>query len=352
ILVAMAQQEKHLRHKVTIITKDANLDLTADACGVNAEDYGSDRVLEKIDELYSGYYEFNLPSGFEHFLTELHLHKQLPVLGTIFASECEALYPNTCCRFLAANGTTSALAILKKNNGNSVFQVVDKKKLPAKNQIRPKNDEQCLFSGLLADPELSLVTCAGKAGTGKTLLSLLSCYTQIDHGFDRLVIYRPISNVGRDIGFLPGDMREKFSPYTLPIFDNFGLIFGDNCGSDDTKVAKGKTKLLDDLIERGVIEIAPFTFIRGRSLNRCLILVDEAQNMTPHEAKTLITRVGFNSKMVLVGDPYQIDNPHLDSLSNGLSYVIEHFKGQPIFGHITLTKGERSPLAELASNIL
>ncbi|OGI16675.1 MAG: hypothetical protein A2Z52_02545, partial [Candidatus Moranbacteria bacterium RBG_19FT_COMBO_42_6] len=348
------QQEKHPNHKVTIVTKDANLDLTADACGVAAEDYESDRVLEKIDELYSGYHEFRLPSGFEHFLTELHYRKQLPVTETNFARECESLHPNTCCRFLAGNSSISALAIFKKKKDFSIFQVIDKKKLPSKNHIKPKNDEQLLFSSLLNDPELSLVTCAGKAGTGKTLVALLNCYLQIDtdHGYDRCVIYRPVSDVGRGIGFLPGDMGEKFSPYTLPIFDNFSLIFGDSVGSDDPRVVKGKSKLLDDMIEKGIIEIAPFTFIRGRSLNRCLILVDEAQNMTPHEAKTLITRVGFNSKMVLVGDPYQIDNPHLDSLSNGLSYVIEHFKGQPIFGHITLTKGERSPLAELAADIL
>ncbi|HXU79905.1 MAG TPA: PhoH family protein, partial [Polyangia bacterium] len=214
--------------------------------------------------------------------------------------------------------------------------------------IRPRNKEQhCALDLLLAD-EVKLVTLVGKAGTGKTMLAIAAGMQKVveERTYSRLLVSRPIFPLGRDVGYLPGDLEQKLNPWMQPIYDNVEFLMG--LSKQDAKNGRSYRELID----MGFIEIEPLTYIRGRSIPNQFIIVDEAQNLTPHEVKTIITRVGESTKIVLTGDPYQIDNPYVDATSNGLTSIVQTFKGQAIAGHVTLSKGERSPLAELASNLL
>jgi PhoH-like ATPase len=207
--------------------------------------------------------------------------------------------------------------------------------------------EQHFALDLLLDDEVNLVTLVGKAGTGKTLLTIAAgLRSVIDEGSHaRLLVSRPIFPLGRDVGYLPGTLEEKLNPWMQPIFDNLEYIFS-------TGRRLGHSRSWNELVASGTIEVEPLTYIRGRSLPNQFLVVDEAQNLTPHEVKTIITRCGAETKIVLTGDPNQIDNPYVDAASNGLSIVAERFKGDPIAGHVTLLKGERSDLAERATQLL
>jgi predicted ribonuclease YlaK len=207
-------------------------------------------------------------------------------------------------------------------------------------RVSPKSKEQKLALHLLSNPDVSLVTLTGLAGSGKTYLSLAAALSGLySKQYERIVVTRSIEPVGRDIGFLPGDIKEKMAPWMNPFIDNFRQLLRD-------------TTMFDMMIQKGQIEISPVTFIRGRSISDSFLIVDEAQNLTVHELKTIITRVGKNSKVVLMGDVDQIDTPYIDTLSNGLTITIERFKGNPMFGHVTLRTGERSELATLAAQLL
>jgi PhoH-like ATPase len=214
--------------------------------------------------------------------------------------------------------------------------------------IQPRNREQQFALDILLNNEIQVVTLVGKAGTGKTLLAIAAGLLKVSDEavYSRLLVSRPVFPMGRDLGFLPGDVEEKLAPWMQPIFDNVELLLG-------SVEERGKRKRgYKELIDMGILEIEPLTYIRGRSIPKQYMIVDEAQNLTPHEIKTIITRAGEGTKIVLTGDPYQIDNPYVDASSNGLSYAVEKFKDQAIAGHMTLTKGERSPLAEMAANLL
>ena len=214
--------------------------------------------------------------------------------------------------------------------------------------IHPRNREQAFTLDLLLDDNIKLVTLVGKAGTGKTLLAIAAGLnkTAEDNIFNRLLVSRPVFPMGKDLGFLPGDIEEKLAPWMQPIFDNVELLLSGH------EMEKRHTKGYKELMAMGIMEIEPLTYIRGRSIPNQYMIVDEAQNLTPHEIKTIVTRAGEGTKIVLTGDPYQIDNPYVDASSNGLTYVVERFKDQAISGHVTLMKGERSELAELAANLL
>lgn len=215
--------------------------------------------------------------------------------------------------------------------------------------IKPRNDQQKMAIELLLDDSISLVTLVGRAGTGKTLLALAAGLIKVmnEHKYNRILVSRPIIPLGKDIGYLPGTKDEKFGHWMHPIFDNLDYILHSSRenGTDDFDDVN---KLFDD----NLIELEPLTYIRGRSIPRQYIVIDEAQNLTPHEVKTIVTRAGNHTKMILTGDPYQIDNPYLDASSNGLTYLVERMKNQKIFGHVNLIKSERSVMASLAAKLL
>ena len=319
---------------VIFVTKDTNLRIKADAIGITAQDYESDKV--SIDDLYTGTCEVLLPQeDVDLFYSEGFLALE------------EEFLPNQCLTLIdAANPSHTALARYNR----PLRQAVSLVRAPSDGLwgIHPRNREQQFAFDMLLNDDIQLVTLVGKAGTGKTLLAIAAgLHKSADEGqYSRLLVSRPIFPLGRDIGFLPGDIDEKLSPWMQPIFDNVELLLG--AVEEGSKRKRGYKELVD----LGLLEIEPLTYIRGRSIPKQYMIVDEAQNLTPHEIKTIITRAGEGTKIILTGDPYQIDNPYVDSSSNGLTYVVEKFKGEDISGHVTLDKGERSCLAELAANLL
>jgi PhoH-like ATPase len=321
---------------VILVTKDTNLRIKADALGMTAEDYESDTIT--LDELYSGETELLVaPGAIDDFYARGELQ---PADPKPFPNQF-ALLKNS------ANESQTALARYSKQK--SVFVPITTAKHGVWG-ITAKNKQQQFALDLLLNDDIRLVTLVGKAGTGKTLLALAAGLEKTIEArtFQRLVVSRPIFPLGKDIGFLPGDIEEKLKPWMQPIRDNLDFLVGSSGGPGRVK---GK-KDLQSLFDLGMIEVEPLTYIRGRSMPNQYLIVDEAQNLTPHEMKTIITRAGEGTKVVLTGDPYQIDNPYIDSSSNGLSFVVDRFKEEPIAGHITLVKGERSDLAELAATLL
>jgi PhoH-like ATPase len=333
LAVALKMQEQS-KFPVVFVTKDTNLRIKADAVGLPAEDYESDKV--SIDELYSGTAQLMVEKEeVDRFYGQGYLESPEEFLPNQFVTLVETVNPShtALCRY---QSTLRRLVPLIRPPKEGVWG------------IHSRNREQQFALDLLLNDDIQLVTLVGKAGTGKTLLAIAGgLLKSADEGsYSRLLVSRPIFPMGRDLGFLPGDVEEKLAPWMQPIFDNVELLLG-------SVEERGKRKRgYKELVDMGILEIEPLTYIRGRSIPKQFMIVDEAQNLTPHEIKTIITRAGEGTKIVLTGDPYQIDNPYVDSSSNGLAYVVEKFKGQEISGHVTLTKGERSCLAELAANLL
>lgn len=321
--------------KVILVSKDVNLRLKAKAIGLTAQDYKKDQV-RNITTLYKGKrLEENIPEG---IIEKLYSGSEEVSINE-FTFLGEPLYPNEF--LILKNGKKSALATY--DSYNKVVRHIDK--IPAYG-IVPRNAEQIFALHALLNPRIRLVSISGKAGTGKTLLALAGA---LERKKDYIQIYMgrpvvPLSN--KDVGFLPGDIKAKLDPYMQPLFDNLGVIQNQHADTD-TK----NSKIKEFLDEKKLI-IAPLSYIRGRSIVKTYFIVDEAQNLTPHEIKTIITRAGEGTKLVFTGDIYQIDHPYLDCHSNGLSYLIEKMQGQPLYAHIHLEKGERSELADLASNLL
>jgi PhoH-like ATPase len=224
-------------------------------------------------------------------------------------------------------------------------------------RIQPRNREQTFALDLLLDASVPLVTLVGKAGTGKTLLALAAGLHQVadERLYERLLVTRPVISLGKEMGFLPGDLDEKMAPWMQPIIDNLDFLLGGEEGGSQQGGRggqRGPRNSWADLKGMGLLEVEAISYIRGRSIPRQFMVVDESQNLTPHEVKTIVTRVGEGTKIVFTGDPYQIDNPYVDAESNGLTWLVERFKGQPLAGHVSLLRGERSELAELAANLL
>ncbi len=335
-ILATALNLKHDDLPVILVTKDTNLRIKADALGLRAEGYESETVT--IDELYAGERELAVdPGAIDEFYTKGEMPPPEP-----------KPYPNEYLLLKnSANPSQTALARYSRQR-NALVPISSAKH--GVWGINARNKQQQFALDLLLNDDIRLVTLVGKAGTGKTLLALAAGLEKTieARSFQRLVVSRPVFPLGRDLGFLPGDIEEKLKPWMQPIRDNLDFLMG---ASVVAGRAKGK-KDLQNLFELGMIEVEPLTYIRGRSMPNQYLIVDEAQNLTPHEIKTIITRAGEGTKVVLTGDPYQIDNPYIDSSSNGLTYVAERFKDEPIAGHITLVKGERSDLAELAATLL
>ncbi|MGG3955928.1 PhoH family protein [Bhargavaea massiliensis] len=330
----LEEQTKENGRPVILVSKDALVRVKADAIGLEAEDFLSDRVVE-IDHIYTGFLDLYIsPEHLSRFYEKGEL-----VLAEITN---HPFYPN---QFIvmkdALGGSSSALGIVD-HTGKKVRKLVFH--YDHIWGIRPRNVQQTMACELLLRTDIPLVTLIGKAGTGKTLLALAAGLMQTEDMrlYKKLLVARPIVPVGKDIGYLPGEKQEKLRPWMQPIFDNLHFLF-------DTK----KPGELDAILSgMGSIEVEALTYIRGRSIPEQFIIIDEAQNLTKHEVKTILTRVGERSKIVLMGDPAQIDHPYLDEYNNGLTYVVEKFKDQKVAGHVRLIKGERSSLAQLAADLL
>ena len=331
-----ASKENKGKIKTILVSKDVNLRMKAKALGIPAEDYTTDRVLN-VEELYSG--KTILENFDDDVLQKLYQPPyEVPSKQILKKLKTEAV-PNK--YFIIRNSTRSVLASL--NNEMDKFKRIDKQIVYG---IKPRNAEQTFAVDALCNPDIPLVSMTGKAGTGKTLLAL-ACALQVRKNYRQIYIARPVVPLSnKDLGFLPGDVESKLAPYMQPLWDNLKVI------QDQFSETDKSHQLINAMIKEEKLVIEPLSYIRGRSLQRIYFIVDEAQNLTPHEIKTIITRAGDGAKIVLTGDIYQIDHPYLDSQSNGLSYLIDHFMGQKLYAHVNLEKGERSELAELASNLL
>ncbi len=339
-ILAVALKIRHDRPNIPVIfvTKDVNLRVKADALGINSVDFEPSRVT--IEELYSGLFQFDVPGDVVENFNQL---KRFPMKE-------KGLHPNA---FVVLRDQHKADHTALGRYSAATEEIIPLK-VPNDGVwgIKPRNAEQAFVLDALLDDNVSLVSLVGKAGTGKTLLAL-ACGLQktIDEGkYQKLLVSRPIFPLGKDIGYLPGEIEEKLNPWMQPIFDNVDYIVSFSQGEKPQK--RPARRAWQELINQGMLHIEPLTYIRGRSLAYQYLIVDEAQNLTPHEIKTIITRAGEGTKVVLTGDCYQIDNPYIDSSNNGLTYVVERFKNESISAHVTLTKGERSQLAELATNLL
>ena len=336
IILASALTLKESGENVVLITKDINLRLKSDAVNVHAEDYETTGVTE--DELYSGQrvVQFDLEK-IEEFEKERFLK--------IEAGDIANLYPNEYLVLADKNNPfKKALGRFHAKKGGLVPLIKPKEGVWG---IHPKNIEQQFAMDALLNNEINLVSLVGKAGTGKTLLAIaagLECAIT-KQNYSRVLVSRPIVPMGKDLGFLPGDISEKLGPWMQPIFDNIDFLFGN-------QRARNEMTTWDELINQGLLHVEPLTYIRGRSLPQQFMIVDESQNLTPHELKTLITRAGEGTKIFLTGDPDHIDNAYLDSLNNVLVYTIDKLKGEEIVAHVKLSVGERSPLSEIASKLL
>ncbi len=338
ILAVALEHQKDCDCPVVLVSKDTNLRIKADAVGLEARDYETDKI--DLSDLYTGTREL---------LVSPEKIDQLFKLDGI-ALEGEDLQPNQALTLVdETNPKHKALAIVDGSSG----QIQPLAKLPRTgiSRVYARTREQSFAFEILLRDDIQLVTLVGQAGTGKTLLAIAAGLQKVaDEGvYTRLLISRPVIPMGRDIGYLPGDVKEKLTPWMQPLYDNFDLIFG----TQESREKPGHWRRgHEELMEMGMLQIEPLTYIRGRTLPRQFLVVDEAQNLTPHEVKTILTRAGEGTKIILTGDPDQIDNPYVDASSNGLTYAVERFKGEPLAGHVTLLKGERSPLADRAATLL
>ena len=338
IATALTVKDENPESKITLVSRDINLRVKCDSIGLATDDYQASQVIESLDEIYSGYTEMVVKdSVIEDFYNGQDV---------FIPKEEEGLNGN---QFLVMsseiNEKKSALARFKNYN-TPLIKIPNKRRVWG---ISPRNKEQTYALELLMDPSISLVSLVGKAGSGKTLCAIAAGLEQTldDHPmsnqrsiYTRLIVSRPVEPLGKDIGFLPGTMEEKMEPWLKPIQDNLKFLMVDD------------SVTLQEYMDMGKIEVEALTYIRGRSIANAFIIIDEAQNLTKHELKTIVTRVGEGTKLILTGDVEQIDNIYIDERTNGLTYAVEKMKEHEITGHVTLKKGERSAIATLGSKIL
>jgi len=320
------------KKRVTLVTKDINLRLKARAMNLHAEDYETGKIKD-VDHLYSGKSELNVPDP--------EIINQLYAQGFVEIDDLLDFKPYCNQYFVLKCDSNSALAYY--NGREKRLERVNKDMAYG---IKPRNAEQTFALHAIMNPDVQLVSISGSAGTGKTLLALAGAL-ELRRDYRQIYLARPIVPLSnKDIGYLPGDIKSKINPYMQPLWDNLSFI--KNQYSEKDK----EYKKIDELIEQDKLHIVPLAYIRGRSISNIMFIVDEAQNLTPHEIKTIITRAGENTKVIFTGDVFQIDTPYLDSQSNGLSYLIDRVKDNPLYAHVTLEKGERSELANLGSKLL
>lgn len=365
ICIARKWTRQRRESRVSLVTRDVAMRVKARPLGVDAEDYRDDKKISSVDELYPGTATIVIPDDYHGLLTDLHREARLEASRVFEVGSAVPLLANQCCTIATETSGKLVLAIYKAGPP-AYFRLV--RKPDSERGIVPMNAEQQFALALLSDPDIPLVTLVGKAGSGKTLMALLAGYLQLREGYGRLMIYRPNIEIGQSLGYLPGSLEEKFAPWTRPVFDNLELVMrgqsrtgmaagfeeGKKAGSREAKKEEAARHHSDiqDLLAREVVQIAPISHLRGRSIHDAFIIADEAQNMNHHEVKTLLTRSGQGTKIVFTGDPDQVDLPDSSSITNGLIHLVERFKGQEEFGHVTMTTTVRSRLAALAANLL
>jgi PhoH-like ATPase len=341
LAVGLAYRKQHPKAEVTLISKDANLRIKADAMGLLAVDYESSNT-KTPDNFYKGYQEIIMPDA---DIKEFLKRKRLDFLNE------QGLQPNEYALISSSeNENLNAVARFDAKSN----QLVELLSAGDVFGLEALNTEQKIALDLLLNPDIPLVTVTGKAGTGKTLLAVAAGLHQTveENHYRKLLVSRPVFPMGKDIGFLPGTVEEKLNPWMQPIFDNLEFLFSLGDGEGKKQVRMVDRKRHEELINQGILQVEPLTYIRGRSIPQQYMIVDEAQNLTLHEIKTIVTRAGKGTKIILTGDPEQIDNPYIDSQSNGLTQIVERLKDDGLTGHVHLIHGERSELAEMTSNKL
>jgi len=332
IATAITEKSNSPKRKVILVTRDINMRVKCDSLEILTEDYVTNKVVTDLNQLYT---------GFKTHLVDDQLIDQVYSNEKISFEESDGkFFPNQFLMLVSNANEKKTALVMFKNYDVPLLKITE-----LKNNVwgmRPRNKEQMFALQALLDPNIPIVTLVGKAGCGKTLLAIASGLEQVleTNQHKKLVISRPVQPLGKDIGYLPGTMEEKMRPWLMPIQDNIDFLLN------------GKKDHMSHLFEDGTIQIEALTYIRGRTMSNAFIIIDEAQNLTTHELKTIITRVGENTKIILTGDIEQIDSVYLDSTSNGLSYAVEKFKQYQLSAHITLVKGERSKVATLASKVL
>jgi PhoH-like ATPase len=337
IATAKAVQTIEPEKKTILVSRDINMRVICDSIGMPAEDYTSERAVKSSDELYNG---FVIQSVDEQVIDRYYDGEAI----TIAEDETDELwYPNQYI-MMVSNSNEKKSALAKFESHHTPLKKVIHKNIPDW-KIESRNKEQAFAIDMLMNPNIKIVSLVGRAGSGKTLMAIAAGLQQTiglrsdENHYDRLIVSRPVQPLGKDIGFLPGTMQEKMLPWLMPIQDNLKFLMGDRTS-------------LEMYMDKGKIEVEALTYIRGRSIANAYIVIDEAQNLTKHEVKTIITRIGEGSKIILTGDIEQIDNVYVNETSNGLAHAIEKFKEYPIAGHVSFKKGERSELATLASKVL
>ena len=338
VATVLSEQNDNPKRKVIAVSNDVNMRVICNALGLQSEDYEPSHVIRERTELYKGYTTILVD---DQFVDQFYDNEKVCLDETGLAQ----LYPNQFL-MLVSNSNEKKSALARYAGQNKPLKKVANFKKGVWN-IKARNKEQSFAMDLLMDPAIPIVSLVGKAGSGKTLCAIaaglqqtLEDITGVAQVYTRLIVSRPVQPLGKDIGFLPGTLEEKMSPWLMPIQDNLQFLMGND------KIT------LRDYMDRGVVEIEALTYIRGRSISNAYIIIDEAQNLTSHELKTIITRVGEGTKVILTGDIEQIDSVYIDEFSNGLTYAVEKLKAHDISGHITLQKGERSKVATLASRVL
>ncbi len=355
-IIATALDLKTRGHRAVFVTKDLSARIKADVLGIKTEDFENQKV--DADRLYRGYVELDAPGTLIDKLYDDRLLAVEALAGTSHKGHAGELYDPASLlsnQFVLLYDETdeSHTGLCRRPGDVDQLIPVTGPRKPISG-IMARNVQQTMALDLLLDDQVKLVTLLGSAGTGKTLLALAAAMAKVmqEERYDKLLAARPIMPMGRDIGYLPGDKDEKLAAWMQPIFDNLAYLMSTKGGHDQSPDSRTSEQRIQKLMFDGKMVLEPLTYIRGRSIPHQFMIVDEAQNLTPHEIKTIVSRVGEGTKLVLTGDIGQIDNPYLDSSSNGLSYVVEKLKGEPLFGHVMLARSERSDLASLAARVL
>jgi len=336
ISVAFHESQENEKRKVIVVSRDINMRVIADSLGLPSEDYETNSIIEDKDKVYEGFAEILVD---DEFIERFYDGEQMFLEPSNVKIK---LYPNQFILLISSSNPKKS-AICRFLEFKSPLKSINVKEYSKSWGVVPRNKEQTFAYDLLFDDNIPLVSLIGRAGSGKTLMAIAAGLEQTigfaERKYKKIVVSRPVQPMGKDIGFLPGTMEEKMGPWLMPIHDNLEFILGN----------KSQIK---SYFEKGLIEVEALTYIRGRSISNAFIIIDEAQNLTAHEVKTIITRVGEGTKVILTGDIEQIDNIYTNETSNGLTYAIEKFKGSELVGHITFRKGERSKIATLASKVL